>query len=245
MTGVPFMDFINGDFTVALNSENQINSGMDKSRYNVNAMNKYFKNKFDVISCHFAFHYFLENEERFNQTLANIDQLLNKNGYIILTLFDGQLVNEYIEKEGKDGVVENYIDIKGIRTLIHRITKKYDINSNTTEKRNGELIFKCGNPIDVFVGEGGINMTEYLVDKTYLIEKFKEHKIELVETATFEDVYNNYRAYVNGGSLIETKANMKRFLNKLKKYYEDNEVNKECFKITRLNRFYVFKKIAE
>ena len=243
--GVPFMDFINGDFTVALNSENQINSGMDKSRYNVNAMNKYFKNKFDVISCHFAFHYFLENEERFNQTLANIDQLLNKNGYIILTLFDGQLVNEYIEKEGKDGVVENYIDIKGIRTLIHRITKKYDIKSNTTEKRNGELIFKCGNPIDVFVGEGGINMTEYLVDKTYLIEKFKEHKIELVETATFEEVYNNYRAYVNEVSLIETKEGMKRFLDRLKKYYEDNEVNKECFKITRLNRFYVFKKIAE
>ena len=37
----------------------------------------------------------------------------------------------------------------------------------------------------------------------------------------------------------------KEFLDRLKKYYEDNEVNKECFKITRLNRFYVFKKIAE
>ena len=97
----------------------------------------------------------------------------------------------------------------------------------------------------MFVGEGGINMTEYLVDKTYLIEKFKEHKIELVETATFEEVYNNYRAYVNEVSLVETKKGMKKFLDRLKKYYEDNEVNKECFKITRLNRFYVFKKIAE
>ena len=81
-------------------------------------MNKYFKYHFDVISCHFAFHYFLATEDRFEQTLKNIELLLNHGGYIILTLFDGQLVNEYIEKEGKDGVVENYIDVNGIKIRV-------------------------------------------------------------------------------------------------------------------------------
>lgn len=243
--GVPFMDFINGDFTVALDSVSQINSGIsDKSSYNIKAMDKYFNNKFDVISCHFAFHYFLADEIRFQQTLDNINKLLNINGYVIMTLFDGQRVHQYIEKEGKDGVVENYVDVKGIRTLVHSITKKYDINDKSKVEKNGNnIMFKCGNAIDVFVGEGGIKMTEFLVDKDYLIKRMKENNLELVETATFEEAFNNYRSYINEVSLVETKASMKSFLEKLKLYYEDNETNKECFKITRLNRFYAFKKV--
>ena len=107
------------------------------------AMNKYFNWKFDVISCHFAFHYFLADEIRFQQTLDNINKLLNVNGYVIMTLFDGQRVHEYIEKEGKDGVVENYVDVKGIRTLVHSITKKYDINDKSKVEKNGNnIMFK-------------------------------------------------------------------------------------------------------
>ena len=243
--GVPPMDFINGDFTVELNSKSQINSGItDKSNDNIRLMNKYFKYHFDVISCHFAFHYFLATEDRFEQTLKNIELLLNHGGYIILTLFDGQLVNEYIEKEGKDGVVENYIDVNGIKTLVHKITKKYNTNDKDRIKIvENKKIFKCGNAIDVFVGEGGINETEYLVDKDYLIERMKDHNLELVETATFEELYNNYKSYITEVSNVETKPEMKQYLNKLKRYYEDTETNKECFKITRLNRIYAFKKI--
>lgn len=242
---VPFMDFINADFTVNLDAESQVKSGMDNSSYNVRAMNKYFTWKYDVISCHFAFHYFLASEERFNVALNNIKTLLNNGGYVILTLFDGQRVNEYIEKEGKDGVVENYVDVNGIKTLVHKIEKKYDINDKEkVVKKDGKIMFKCGNAIDVFVGEGGINETEYLVDKDYLIEKMEEYGLKLVDTATFEDSYNNLRQYVNEVGEVETKEDMKKFLvNKLKPYYEDNETNKECFKITRLNRYYAFKKI--
>ena len=203
-------------------------------------MKKYFNWKFDVISCHFAFHYFLENEDRLQTSINNMNKLLNSGGYVILTLFDGQEVHKYL---GNNDVVENYIDIKGIKTLIHKITKKYDINdTNKVIKKNNKIIFKCGNAIDVFVGEGGISQIEYLVDKDYLIDKMKNNNFDLVETESFENVFNNYRQYFNEVSLIETKPEMKSYLDKIKKYYEDNETNKECFKITRLNRYYVFKK---
>ena len=103
-------------------------------------------------------------------------------------------------------------------------------------------MFKCGNAIDVYVGEGGISQIEYLVDKDYLIDIMQKNNFDLVETLSFEEVFNNYRQYVNEVSLVETKPDMKNYLDKLKLYYEDNETNKECFKITRLNRYYVFKK---
>lgn len=237
---VPFMDFIQADFTVDLNPEfqNKVISNVDNN--NTYRMKKYFNWKFDVISCHFAFHYFLENEDRLQTSINNMNKLLNSGGYVILTLFDGQEVHKYL---GNNDVVENYIDIKGIKTLIHKITKKYDINdTNKVIKKNNKIIFKCGNAIDVFVGEGGISQIEYLVDKDYLIDKMKNNNFDLVETESFENVFNNYRQYFNEVSLIETKPEMKSYLDKIKKYYEDNETNKECFKITRLNRYYVFKK---
>lgn len=238
--GVPFMDFIQGDFTVDLNANLQNKVISNISDYNTRAMNKYFNWKFDVISCHFAFHYFLENENRLQTTINNMNKLLNNGGYVILTLFDGQEVHKYL---GDNNEVENYIDVKGIRTLIHKITKKYDINDKNKVVKNGnKIMFKCGNAIDVYVGEGGISRIEYLVDKDYLIDKMKENNFDLVETLSFEEVFNNYRQYVNEVSLVETKPDMKKYLDKLKRYYEDNESNKECFKITRLNRYYVFKK---
>lgn len=238
--GVPFMDFIQADFTVDLNYEAQNKVISNISDYNTRAMKKYFNWKFDVISCHFAFHYFLENEERFKTAINNMNKLLNNGGYVILTLFDGQEVHKYL---GDKNEVENYIDVKGIKTLVHKITKKYDINDKNKIIKNGnKIMFKCGNAIDVFVGEGGINETEYLVDKDYLIETMKNNNFDLVETLSFEEVFNNYRQYINEVSLVETKPDMKKYLDKLKLYYEDNETNKECFKITRLNRYYVFKK---
>ena len=232
------MDFINGDFTLELNADIQNTAINIKSDENTRKMNKYFNYHYDVISCHFSFHYFLRTEETLEQTIKNMDKLLNNNGYVILTLFDGKLVDKFL---GNKESVESYININGIKTLVHKITKRYD--NKKVIKKDNKTIFKCGNAIDVYVGEGGINETEYLVDPDYLIERMRDHNFELVETELFENIYNNYRQYINEVSLVETKPEMKKFLEKIKPYYEDNETNRECFKITCLNRYYVFKKI--
>ena len=92
------------------------------------------------------------------------------------------------------------------------------------------------------IGEDGISAIEYLEDKTYLINKMKENGLKLIETGTFKDMYENMKEYVNTIKEVETKLAMREYLqNKLSKYYEDNEINKECKKISFLNRI-VFEK---
>lgn len=239
---VPFMDFFQANFSINLDVDSQINNGMDKTQDNINKMKKYFIQNYDIISCQFSFHYFLETEETLQTAINNINKLLKPKGYIIITCFDAQKVHKYLGNENK---IINYVDINGIKTPIHSIEKKYDINDkNKIIKNNNKLIFKCGNAIDVMVGEGGISAIEYLVDKTYLINKMKENNINLIETGTFKDMYENLKEYVNLIKEVETKPKMKDYLkNKLAKYYEDNEVNKECKKISFLNRYYIFQKI--
>lgn len=239
---VPFMDFFQANFKVDLDVENQINSGMDKTKDNIDKMKLYFKQDYDIISCQFAFHYFLESEKTLQTAINNINKLLKPNGYVLITCFDAQKVHKFLGNENK---IINYADINGIKTPIHSIEKKYDINDkDKVIKNNNKIIFKCGNAIDVMVGEGGITAIEYLVDKTYLINKMKENGLNLIETGTFKEMYENMKEYVNTIKEVETKPKMKDYLqNKLSKYYEDNEINKECKKISFLNRYYVFKKL--
>ena len=238
---VPFMDFLQSNFKVDLDIESQINSGMDKTKENIDKMKLYFKQDYDIISCQFSFHYFLENEKTLQTAINNINKLLKSNGYVLITCFDAQKVHKYL---GKDNKIINYADVNGIKTPIHSIERKYNINDkDKIIKNNNKIIFKCGNAIDVMVGEGGITAIEYLVDKTYLINKMKENGLKLIETGTFKDMYENMKEYVNTVKEVETKPKMKEYLqNKLSKYYEDNEINKECKKISFLNRYYVFQK---
>ena len=238
---VPFMDFFQANFNVDLNVDSQLKCGMDKSKESIEKMKKYFKQDYDIISCQFSFHYFLESEQTLQTAINNINKLLKNNGYVLITCFDAHKVHKYLGNENK---IVNYIDINGIKTPIHSIEKKYDINDkDKIINNNNNIIFKCGNAIDVMVAEGGINAIEYMVDKTYLINKMKENNLFLIETGTFKDMYNNLKEYVNTIKEVETKKDMKDYLkNRLSKYFEDNEINTECKKISFLNRYYVFQK---
>lgn len=50
--------------------------------------------KFDLISCQFAFHYAFENNERLEYALFNVSSHLEDGGYFILTIPDDQIIRE-------------------------------------------------------------------------------------------------------------------------------------------------------
>ena len=95
--GVPLMKFINSSFTTPLNVEQQLKIITDKTSENINTMNTYFNQKFDILNIQFAFHYFLQNEETWINACNNINQMLNNDGYVIITCFDAKLVNKILE----------------------------------------------------------------------------------------------------------------------------------------------------
>lgn len=237
---VPLMEFINGNFNVPLNIEQQIKVVTDKTQSNINLMEKYFNKKFDVLNIQFSFHYFLQNEETWINACNNINQMLNDDGYVIITCFDAKLVNDVLEKN--NGQYTQHLTIDGDQIVFHDIIRKYTPLSNKES-------YKYGNAIDVHIRrfmDAGKYVPEYLVDKRFIIPEFKKRcNLALVETDLFGNIYDNIDGYISNITDIETKANMKTFLLKLKRYYEKTSTNEECLKITRLNRFYIFKKMKK
>lgn len=83
-----------------------------------------------------------------------------------------------------------------------------------------------------------------MVDKKFIIPELKKKcNLSLIETDLFSNIYKNIDQYINKIYDVETKTDMKSFLNKLKAYYIKSDINNECLKITNLNRFYIFKKM--
>lgn len=56
------------------------------------------KNKFGVVSCQFALHYFMGNNETAQQFAKNVSNNLEEGGYFIESCFDGELVDELLKK---------------------------------------------------------------------------------------------------------------------------------------------------
>lgn len=233
----PQMDFINADFTVLLNFNDQMQVIKDKTQTNMNLIKKYFdgKYKFDIISCQFAFHYFLQNKETWENTLKNINNHLKFDGILLFTSFDAKRVTKLL-RDNK-GTFKQFLTINGEKILYHDIVQKYE----------EQKIYKYGNSIDIHISRfmsDNIYQTEYLVDENFIIpELFNKCGLQLIETDYFEYMFHNLKEYVKDVSEIENKDNMRQFLIKILKYFEETDINKECQKITFLNRYYVFKKI--
>jgi SAM-dependent methyltransferase len=104
---------------------------------------------FDIVTCHFAIHYFFESAQTLKALVANVAAHLAPGGYFVGTCFDAQRVHRLLEgiKVGDDVSAE-----KAGRN-IWSIKRMYD-NYNTS----------FGRQIAVFIETIGRYNTEYLVD---------------------------------------------------------------------------------
>lgn len=231
---VPSMTFIQCDsrYKYDLDSQILINNNMNENNKKllVNSFGKDNKDKkykiFDVINAQFMIHYLFKDEETFNNLCYNINKYLDNDGYIIITTFDGDIVNSlnYIDNK----YTSYYTDIDGKNIKFFEIIKLYN------EKK---LI---GSAIDVNIGifrNDNNYITEYLVYKDYLIKQMKEKcNMRLIESHLFYDIFN-----YNKNFLINN--NNENFKN-IKKLYDnnDNESN-ASIELLKLNRYYVFQKL--
>ena len=60
------------------------------------------KEKFDVVSAQFSFHYFFKSKETFETVMKSIDNNIRRGGYFIGTLFDGESIRKIGNVELKD-----------------------------------------------------------------------------------------------------------------------------------------------
>ena len=128
----------------------------------------------DIISCQFAFHYFLKNKKSLDTIFKNIDTFLKKGGYFIFTTFDGKLVHNHVKNEE--------LNIKKDEKTIVKIKKRY----------NNKNLKNLGQEVDVYVESIGEH-PEYLVNYEYIINYFKENGYELVESELFSKKFGDFK----------------------------------------------------
>ena len=233
----PPMFFIQSNAGIYLQYDEQIKSlGKMNSDMKIN-FNKFFtwdnsRTIFDRANCSFAIHYLFGDEFTWNNFCQNLNMYLREGGYFICTTFDGNKLKEKLK--GKDRFIE-YYDDNGEKRVLFDIVKKYDDNSTNP----------LGNAIDVHMGwmfEEGVYQTEYLVYPEFIIKSLKEKcSMELVESYSFEDIFNDNKDFLKLSSEIEESIRIK-FFKDIYKFYSPTDINTKCYSYSFLNRFYVFRK---
>ncbi len=182
------------------------------------------RNKFSVCSCQFAIHYFFENEEKLNGFLSNVSNNLKKEGIFFATFMDGTNVIKELEKN-EEGIIKGIKKIEDNTEIITwAIIKRY----------NDDLETKYGKQIGVFIENTQKVIPEYLVDLDTLVSKAKEFNLELIETNTFEEDFNNIKSNISeeSGKITLLEKNILEL---------DKDIIQKKFSF--FNRYIIFKKI--
>lgn len=154
--------------------------------------NIYINNKpYDVVSCQFAFHYFLKDETTLNNIFSTIDKNLIKDGRLMISCLDGKKVLELFEKE-KSNTIFMKENKKNLFIL------KVDDYKESINKFKKSLI---GNSLDVYVQTIGTLNREYLVNFELLNKYLSEKKYRLIEKFDFQPSPKFKQAEKNYSSL--------------------------------------------
>jgi len=188
---------------------------------------------FNVSSCQFAVHYFLENPNTLQGFMKNISECTKLNGYFIGACYDGKEVFNLLRKKNMGDSVQ--IVEKGKK--VWEIIKGY---SSPTFEDNSSCI---GYRIDVYQDSINQLISEYLVNFDYLDNVFDNYGFKLIDREEAEE-----KGLPEGSGLFsELYMNMleeiKRNKNKAKDYGEAMNMTEYEKKISFLNRYFVYKKV--
>lgn len=233
--------FIHADGGSILDYNEQLGRLGPMTNKNRDLMNKFFskdpkkRTMFDRLNCQFAIHYFFANNVVWNNFMQNINMYLKEGGYLLITTFDGDRIMDALK--GKEKFTSYYTNTQGEKKILFELVKQYD-----DEHNDG-----IGMAIDVhnaLYSQEGVYITEYLVKKAFIEKELSEHcNMELVETDLFENQFYIHEDYFKTFAKEEHNPKTRKFLLNAGQYYDQNdEINQACFQMTKLNRYYVFRK---
>jgi SAM-dependent methyltransferase len=222
---IPEMIFINCDFKLPLSIEFQGKRSMTEK--NIQNMQKYIEStmKYDVLNFSFSFHYFYEKTNQMKVIENNINSKLEKNGYVLLTIFDSKKVMAFLNGKSEESV--SYINQNGKRETLFTIQLVNDHEINL----HNSMYNLPGN----FYKESLIKMEE-------LVNFFKNINCELVESLLFEDYIETSRPLMN--IIFESQEKKDEKEKKLDAFYnnfDSSEIN-ATRELSKLYRFYIFRK---
>lgn len=158
--------------------------------------------QFDCISCMYAIHYMMNNENDLDNFLRNVSENLLDQGYFIGTCLDGMTILKEMGRGAEiTGVMEN-------KTVF--LIKKLDDAGAYKD-------ITVGNKIMVYYEKFAGQFPENLVNMSYLREKAKEHNLKLIEYRTlleepgnllsqFESINSKFAKQIKASDALMTWA---------------------------------------
>ena len=190
--------------------------------------------KFDIISSQFCCHYLFGTQTSIENLIKNIDTFLTKDGYVLLTLFDAELIDKTFGDNNK--ITSYYTDEEGQRNILYEIVKKYD----------GKLSDDVGKSINVhmsWISDEGKYIEEFIVSRNLMINTMKKANCRLVDTDLFSNLYHLNKPYFQEVIKYEENPKNKQFYEKVASFYGDLKgADKESRNFSFLSRYYVFQK---
>lgn len=197
--------------------------------------------KFDIFNMQMMIHYIFDNINSFENLCYNINKYLKKGGLILITVFDGNLVDKkFINSEIKKCNVSE----DGKNMLLYHIIKRYNnFNFNDLSYKNN-----FGNQIDIYnssFSEEGVYIPEYLVNSKFLIKEFYEKcNLKLMDTELFHNMYIKYKNFFDYAAPSESRKETNEFFKNIKEFYNlKDSSNKAWIEWFNLFRYYIFMKI--
>jgi len=253
MKNVPPMHFINANAKGLFNVTSQMKLIPNMNNTNKNMIDEYLSGhaKYSVINCQFSLHYYLSDEISWSNFCKNISDHIEDNGYLLITCFDGKLLHDKLM--GKKSIKITITGNNGIKNTFFEIRKMY----------SDEDPVGLGLGIDVYnsiISTSNTYITEYLVDPDFLKQSLQEKcGLTLVDSDSFHNIFNLYKNYFTlpcqpkGSSYLEGDTNTRH--DTISKYYmsldpknkalftmEEIDSNTAGYKLSSLNRYYVFRK---
>jgi SAM-dependent methyltransferase len=232
----PPTDLVHASFGISLFKPDQQYSGLQNmTEQNKKNISKINTKKYDLISAMFSIHYLFKDNDTVNAMIENFS-LLKSGGYFLCCLFDGNLLHEKI----KDTKIleEYYTTDSGEKEMLFSIKALYDTKTKNLNTNGLAISYFTS----TFMTESS-EWVEYLVTPEHLISTMKKANLELVETETFQNIYAMSKDFLMKGIEYDAGKDTQKYLFDVRDYYNlDISINKAAFEMTRLNRFYVFRK---
>ena len=190
---------------------------------------------FNISSCQFALHYFLETPDTLKGFAQNLSECTKLNGYFIGTAYDGKLIFDML----KNTPLGESVQIIENGKKIWEVVKGYNAEIFADDS-------SCiGYRIDVYQESINQLITEYLVNFDYLDRVLNAYGFRLINKEEATEL--NLRD--GSGMFSELYANMLDEINKnrfkSKDYGNAPNMKKYEQKISFLNRYFIYKKYME
>ena len=188
---------------------------------------------FNISSCQFALHYFLENPNTLQGFMKNISECTKLNGYFIGTCYDGKEVFNLLRKKIQGESIQ--IIEKGKK--VWEIVKGY--NSTVLEDNSSCIGYR----IDVYQDSINQLITEYLVNFDYLDSVLDNYGFKLIDREEALSLGLPEGSGLFSELFMNMMEEIKKNKNKSKDYGEAINMSEFEKKISFLNRYFIYKKI--